>query len=254
LAKFSMWVASSTGVEEWVDAVEPSAAAPRKLSLAEQIAATRAKVKEEAQAAASVEPLPRKLTLAEQIAATRAAAKGGAEQSTDDQAKEARAARAAAKAAAEAAEALAEVRAEEEQERAARAAAKKAAEDEALRAMVEAEAGARKLTLAEQIAATRVASRREAAAKQAAKEAAAAESPAAESAKGVGPPGFEWCSGDADTAVPDNIRAAIDAGRVDELHMLLANVPTALRSSPKYKTLRKDLMAEAKDRATLLRP
>ena len=84
------WAQTSAGVEEWVPdptGSDPQVATPaidapaRKLSLAEQIAATRAKqasAKAEASEPTTEPAKPRKLSLAEQIAATRARAAGGA--------------------------------------------------------------------------------------------------------------------------------------------------------------------------------
>jgi hypothetical protein len=313
------WIETSAGVEEWQeDASAP--ATPRKLTLAEQIAATRAKVKSEAMAAApppaaasednssstpqrkltlaeqiaatrakeagrasagsatdttSSAP-PRKLTLAEQIAATRAkassASSAAAAEDAEDAA-EARARRYAAKQAAEAAEAEAERRAEEEAARAAKAEADAANADAARAALAELETAAaegKKLTLAEQIAVTRARVAREAA--EARAKAAAEQPPLTAAAAGEEMPsshaneppqpeqpkqrdigsagsGSDGGSDSGVVEVPEHLRgdveAAVAAGRVDEVHMLLAKAPPALRTSMTYKALRKELMKRA---------
>jgi len=245
------WVRSSEGVEEWVEGAVDAPQPARKLTLAEQIAATRAKVASEvpsgaANSAATPAVQPKKMSLAEQIAATRA--KAAAASSAEADAKAARAARAAAKAEAEAAEAEAEARAETEAERRQKMAADMAAKEEAANvlqeAMAEAEAGTRKLTLAEQIAATRAQAASEAAAAKATREATALPMtmPIAASAT---PPGYEWCVGDG--ALPAKVAAAVDAGRVDETHQLLSDVPPALRHAPPYEALRRQLLQSAQE-------
>ena len=275
-AKVASDTAQKARTEVEAESVPEPAASPQKLILAEQIAATRAKVasdmaqKARTEEGAESEPEPaappRKLTLAEQIAAARAKAAtpgaGSTPMETKEDAKAARAARAAEKAQAEAAEVAEEARAEEAVARKAKDDAKLAAAEEVLRLLAEAEvevkAGTRKLTLAEQISGTRARAAIEAAGALAikAKEQTSAVTvqPTVESGSGAQAQiskGFEWCSGDGGAgAVPSNIKAAVDAGRVDEVHILLANVPPFERSRPAYKALRKELMEQTKDNAS----
>ena len=253
---------------------EAPSTAPRELTLAEKIAATRAAdragaaaKKADAQAStAALEGAQEKLSLAEQIALTRAKAggSGAPPPTTPDEVEDAVAARArrfAAKQEAEAAEAEAEARAEAAEARRARIAETAAAAEEVSRQLAklgaEAEAGLRKLTLAEQIAITRDKAARQA--RRARLEAARA--PPAEAsgrARDAAPrePAAAGSAGGPVAEVPEFIRADVDravaAGRVDELHMLMAKVPPALRSSTAYKALRKELMetAEANKRAS----
>ena len=161
------WASSSAGVDEWVPDATGSGpqvstpdvdAPPRKPTLAEQIAATRAKqaaAKAEAAAAPTTEPAePRKLSLAEQIAATRARAAGGVASVVPVGGAEAEAAARAerfrlkeeAAAAADRAEAARE---DEARRQAAELAAAEA--DRVALAEVEAAMGSRKLSLAEQV-------------------------------------------------------------------------------------------------------
>ena len=164
------WVSSSAGVDEWVPdatgsdpqvstpAVDAPAvdAPPRKPSLAEQIAATRAK--QAAAKAEAAEPAePRKLSLAEQIAATRAKTAGGVASVVPVGGAEAEAAARAERAerfrlkeeAAAAADRAEAVREDEARRQAAELAAAEA--DRVALAEMEAAMGSRKLSLAEQV-------------------------------------------------------------------------------------------------------
>ena len=178
------WAQTSAGVEEWVPdptGSDPQVATPaidapaRKLSLAEQIAATRAKqasAKAEASEPTTEPAKPRKLSLAEQIAATRARAAGGAAPAVAVATREQLTAKmeaAAAKSEAEAAARAERFRVKEEATAAAdlaeavreSEAAREAAEvfaveaDRVALAEMEASMVSRKLSLAEQIAMTR---------------------------------------------------------------------------------------------------
>ena len=164
------WVSSSAGVDEWVPDATGSGpqvstpavdAPPRKPTLAEQIAATRAKqaaAKAEAAAAPTTEPAePRKLSLAEQIAATRAKTAGGVASVVPVGGAEAEAAARAERAerfrlkeeAAAAADRAEAAREDEARRQAAELAAAEA--DRVALAEVEAAMGSRKLSLAEQV-------------------------------------------------------------------------------------------------------
>ena len=239
------WVQSTAGVEQWVP--DPTGsdtpaidAPPRKLSLAEQIAATRAKqalAKAEVAAEPATEPAkPRKLSLAEQIAATRARAAGGAapevvvatpEQLTAQVEAEA-AARAErfrikeeAIAAADAAEAMRESEAARQADELVAVEA-----DRVALAEMEVATGSRKLSLAEQIAVTRAKER--ARAREAAAAAAAAREQAAAAGTSAADPTTTADVAAADTAtvaaamteshLPDHMReevlVAVAAGRV----------------------------------------
>ena len=164
------WVSSSAGVDEWVPDATGSGpqvstpdvdAPPRKPTLAEQIAATRAKqaaAKAEAAAAPTTEPAEeRKLSLAEQIAATRAKTAGGVASVVPVGGAEAEAAARAERAerfrlkeeAAAAADRAEAVREDEARRQAAELAAAEA--DRVALAEVEAAMGSRKLSLAEQV-------------------------------------------------------------------------------------------------------
>lgn len=222
--------------------------------------------KRAAQAAPPEAGPPRKLTLAEQIAATRAKAGAApASQTADADAERERfRARLAAQAEADRAEAAAEARAEAEAKAKALAEAQAAEAAEAAAAEAEAAANAppRPLTLAEKIAATRakVAQEQSAARAEARVAEARAEAPPSASvsmdataplaAAGVDV-GERSESAEAVLEVPAAVQAAVDAGRVDEVAMLLGNAPNTLRLAPGFKALKKRCKEEAEAVARL---
>jgi hypothetical protein len=197
-------------------------------TLAEQIAATRAKMA--AGAGASPE-VPRKLTLAEQIAATRAKT---STTETSEIAAAARQARAAAKAAAEAREAAEAAK----EERNARAAALQVADAE-----LGLEAGEPAGTLAQKIAATRAKVAADARQVRRAAEAKAAEATPP-------PPKVGDDAPSADIIIPEEVQADVEAGRADAVAMWFASAPASVRFAPGYQTLRKQLIRSAEDART----
>lgn len=259
------WVSSSDGVDEWVDAAMPDSSnnLPAKpLTLAEKIAATRANMAASRASVTSVplpDPAPKKPSLAEQIAVTRAkaaascASASGAAVETPEEARERRLREKAARDAAEKAELDAELRAEHKAAQEAQAALE-AETDVLLIAEAEAEHEAQddseaesdappKLTLAQQIAATR--------AKLAREETAA---------KGtIGRGHLAWAEHKAPPVgilreedlpsppeVPAHIQAAVAAGREDEVYTLLLNAPPSMQSAAGFKQLKKKLLEDAR--------
>ena len=54
-------------------------------------------------------------------------------------------------------------------------------------------------------------------------------------------------------AVPADVQAAVDAGRVDELFLLLGKAPPSVRNTPAYKAQKKALIQAAKENQTRMR-
>ena len=66
-------------------------------------------------------------------------------------------------------------------------------------------------------------------------------------------PDMEEVSRVAGASSRGDVEAAVAAGRVDEVHMLLAKAPPALRTSMAYKALRKELMKRAEANKAAIR-